>query len=189
MLFLNRSYHTYYYIQARLLFCSVQDGRINKEYIIMTMTMTVRLLPGNTQQSYMTRVSPLLYYSSRSHSFKDLNASPFFRKAGAKISTFIISLQIFPELFFRKVFLDEKTGSKNKAHKGRPGKPGTGSALCAKGNGNRRHPTGKILIWCLGEWNRLVIKRRCPNRKAGAKVLPFLFHAKYYGNFFGRKSK
>ena len=78
----------------------------------MTMTMTVRLLPGNTQQSYMTGVSPLLYYSSRSHSFKDLNASPFFRKAGAKISTFIVSLQIFPELFFRKVFLDEKTGPK-----------------------------------------------------------------------------
>ena len=102
--------------------------------------MTVRLLPGNTQQSYMTRVSPLLYYSSRSHSFKDLNASPFSRKAGAKISTFIVSLQIFPELFFEKFFLTKKQSPKNKAHKGRPGKPGTGNALCAKGNGNRRHP-------------------------------------------------
>lgn len=76
--------------------------------------MTVRLLPGNTQQSYMTRVSPLLYYSSRSHSFKDLNASPFFRKAGAKISTFIVSLQIFPELFFEKFFLTKKQGQKTR---------------------------------------------------------------------------
>ena len=109
-------------MQARLSFCSVQDGRINKEYIIMT--MTVRLLPGNTQQSYMTGVSPLLYYSSRSHSFKDLNASPFFRKAGAKISTFIVSLQIFPELFFEKFFLTKKQGPKT-----RPIKEGRGSRV------------------------------------------------------------